>query len=198
MRLFVAVELDEAAREALAIEQRRLRGLLGKEYEPRLRWVSPTQIHLTLAFLGEVADDRAAAIEDAMRRPLGGGRFEVVFGGLGVFPPRGAPRVLWLGLMRGAREVVALQRQVAERVMGLGIPLEDRAFHPHLTLARCRETRPADRQRLLGADRPAEVARIDVEAVTLIASRLSSRGADHTALCGCRLVEDARPPLQSP
>jgi len=198
MRLFVAIELDEAAREALAAEQHRLKPLFGSETAPAVRWVSPRHVHLTLAFLGELAENGVATVSEAMGRPLRADRFEIAFGGLGVFPSRGAPRVLWLELMRGAREVMALQKQVSERIMGLGIALEDRAFHPHLTLARCRSARPADRRRLLEADGAAEVARIGVEAVTLIESRLSSGGPDHTALCRCPLGEDARPPLQSP
>src|SRR5689334_23708597 len=102
MRLFVAVDLDDAARAAIALEQKRLtaRGELGS-----LRLVRPDHIHLTLVFLGEVAADRAAAIVDAIAAPISQAPFDVTFGGVGMFPERGAPRTLWLGVSTGATEL---------------------------------------------------------------------------------------------
>jgi 2'-5' RNA ligase len=105
-----------------------------------------------------------------------------VFAGLGLFPAHRAPRVLWLGLSTGAAEAIDLQRRVAARLSTIGVTIEERAFHPHLTLARWREARNADRRRIAAADHGTEVARIDVGAVTLYQSRLSSSGPTYAVL----------------
>jgi 2'-5' RNA ligase len=89
-----------------------------------------------------------------------------------------------------------VQRQVADRVARLGIPLERRPFHPHLTLGRWRVSREADRRRVLAAASN-HVTRLDVDGVALIRSRLTQAGAAYTALCHTRLGDGADPPLQS-
>ena len=82
----------------------------------------------------------------------------------------------------------SLRRRVAERLSPTGVTIEERAFHPHVTLARWRETRHADRRRIAAADRGAEVARVDVGAVTLYQSRLSSSGPTYTMLARAPLA----------
>src|SRR5262249_48823100 len=138
MRLFVAIELDEAAREAVAEEQRRLaRAVAGHG----IRWLRADQIHVTLAFLGEGDAAMAEGVVAAMGRPLPSTSFTMICAGLGVFPPRGAPSVLWLGIRGGRDQVTSVQRLTAERLGALGFPAEARAYHPHLTIARYRERR---------------------------------------------------------
>jgi len=185
MRLFVAIDLDDDARRAIAAEQKRLaRQLAGAS---SLRMVRPEQMHLTLAFLGEVDDVRSAAIVDAMRADLQAAPFSIVYAGLGVFPPHGAPRVLWLGVTTGRDDAIAVQRQIAERLARVGNEPEQRAYHPHLTLARWRRSTPADRRRLLAADRGAPIAQVDAAAVTLYQSRLSPSGPSYTVLAEAAL-----------
>ncbi len=196
MRLFIAIELDEDARVAIAAEQRRLKAALGHDRSV-LKWIRPEHMHLTLSFLGELDDHRSRSVADAMGQPISGNPFPVVFGGLGVFPPGGAPRVLWLGLTSGARGVVDVQRQVADRVARLGIALERRPFHPHVTLARWPAPRQSDRRTAMAADRRHDVARIDVAAVALIHSHLSRAGPLYTTLCRGWLGDWAAPALQS-
>src|SRR5947209_5934704 len=129
MRMFVAVELDDRIRAVVVDEQQRALSRLGSKSS--LRLVTPEQIHLTLAFLGDVASGPAELAIDAMQRPFSRmAPFSVAFGGLGMFPPRGAPRVLWLGLLNGVPELMALQSEVATRMSALAIRLEDRVFHP--------------------------------------------------------------------
>ena len=186
MRLFVAIELDDGARIAIADEQRRLKRLVG---EGALKWVRPEHMHLTLAFLGEVDEDRSRALVDAMRKSIAHAPVAIAFGGIGLFPPHGPPRVLWLGVSAGEAEVIDIQRVVAERVRGVGVELEARPFHPHLTLARWRSSRQSDRRRLDGVDTREAVARITASAVALVHSRLSSTGPAYTALCEAPLVQ---------
>ena len=187
MRLFVAIELNDDARRAIAVEQKRLADTLGSLSS--LKWVRPEHMHLTLAFLGEIEEAQAVAVIDAMGEDIDEAQpFAIVLAGLGVFPPRGAPRVLWVGLSTGRREAIDLQRRVVERLSRIGVTLEERSFHPHLTLARWREARPVDYQRVGAADRGLEVARVEVAAVTLFRSRLSSAEPTHTAIARAPLV----------
>ena len=189
MRLFTAIELNEDARQAIAAEQKRIAGVLGRGAAAPLKWIRPEHMHLTLVFLGEIEEAQTPAVIDAMGEDIDeAAPFPIVFAGLGLFPPRRAPRVLWLGLSTGATEAIELQRHVAERLSPTGVAIEERAFHPHLTLARWREARNADRPRIAAADHGAEITRIDVGAVTLYESRLSSSGPAYTVLARAGLT----------
>jgi 2'-5' RNA ligase len=185
MRLFVAIDLPDAARRAIGAKQQRIRMALA---DASLTWVRAEQLHLTLVFIGEVADERGPSFMTAMQQPIPHPRFAMTFGATGVFPPHGAPRVLWVGVQEGARETVALQAHVASRLAPLGVAPESRPFSPHLTLARWRQPRAADRRRLPQSD-VAAVVRIDVAAVTLFQSRLSSSGPAYTALAAAPLLQ---------
>jgi 2'-5' RNA ligase len=185
VRLFVALDLDDDARRAIAVLQQRAGQALG---DPRsMKMVDPAHMHLTLAFLGEIPGHDVPPIVDALSISINVHPFAAAFGGLGVFPPGGAPRVLWLGVEEGADEIVEVQRVVAGRLGGLGMKLEPRPFHPHLTLARWRASRPADRQHAPAVESRA-VARVKVDRVTLYQSRLSAAGPAYTALTHATLT----------
>lgn len=185
MRLFVALDLDDDARRAIAALQHRVVKALGTERS--VKTVDPAHMHLTLAFLGEIAEPAVPAILDTFSANIDVRPFAANFTGLGVFPSRGAPRVLWLGLDEGTAEIVEVQREVAGRLDRAGVVLERRPFHPHLTLARWRASHPADRRRVLAVESGA-VARVCVDHVTLYQSRLSPAGPSHTALTRANLT----------
>jgi 2'-5' RNA ligase len=221
MRLFVAADVPDAAREAIAAEQKRIASALSeKEREPfppaladetselrrtrrsavgaragrragPLKWVKPDHSHLTLVFLGDVEDARIASVTEAIGQGVNAAPFDIVFEGLGVFPPRGAPRVLWVGVGAGASALIDLQHELTRRIAALGIPLEDRRFHPHLTLARWRESRSSDRQRALAHAPKDAVARAHITGATLYQSRLSPAGPTYTALARANLSRSA-------
>jgi 2'-5' RNA ligase len=186
MRLFVAVELDDATREAVRGEQKLAAKQFGRHSS--LRLIDPQQVHLTLVFLGEVQPALVNPLIDTMKQPLVGRTpFRLGIGGLGVFPPHGAPRILWLGLTAGVTQLSELHREVAARVAVLQIPLEEREFRPHLTIGRWRHARSSDRPRF-GRDVSAQpAAEMTVDRVTLFESRLSSQGASHFPLAYAHL-----------
>jgi 2'-5' RNA ligase len=186
MRLFIAVDLDDQARAAIEAEQKRLAEAIGRS-RSALKWVRVGQMHLTLVFLGEVAEARAPALVETVDRVVEQPPFELEFDGIGVFPPHGAPRVVWLGVTSGARAVSELHGEMTHRIAPLGIAPEDRAFHPHLTLGRWRESRGSDRRIALAAARSGAVARLHVDHATLYRSRLSSSGPAYTALARANL-----------
>jgi len=187
MRLFVAADLPDAVRDALVAEQGRIKSALAGSGSP-LKCVKPEHAHLTLVFIGNVDDARVPAVVDAIGSDIDLPAFDATFEGAGAFPPRGAPRVLWIGVGSGAGELVALQRAIAARVAALGLPIEDRDFHPHLTLARWRESRPADRGRALAAAPRGVVAGAHIDGATLYQSRLSPAGPAYTALARANLT----------
>ena len=186
VRLFVAIELDDAARTAMGREQRRLAKLLrGAGDDGGLRLVPEAQMHLTLVFLGEVADDMAHAVETALAPAVPVAPYHLRLGGVGVFPARGNPRVLWLGVLDGDAPTREVYADVAGRVARAGVVVESRPYSPHLTLGRWRAGRPRHRDAVTGAPpagRPSVVADVAVDRVTLFVSRLSSAGAVHTPL----------------
>src|SRR4029077_11342808 len=88
-----------------------------------LKWVKPEQAHLTLVFIGSVDDARVPAVADAIGADIDLPPFDARFEGVGVFPPRGAPRVLWIGVGSGARELIAVQHVLAARVAASGLAI---------------------------------------------------------------------------
>ena len=167
-RLFVAADIDDATRAQIEIISRSLGDAIGTR--TRASWVRADRMHLTLQFFA-AAD---AALEERIMAALGGAldarAFDLAFDGLGFFPERGSPRVLWLGIRNGEAELRRVQQIVRER---LALPPEP--FTPHLTLARFRErvSRGA-----LGeiADFRARAGPSRIDRVTLYESRLSPGG----------------------
>lgn len=196
MRLFVALELDEPGRQAVAAAQERLRPICDGRGRSSLKWVKPEQVHLTLAFLGEVSEDRARAVIEVMGQSIDHGPFVVGFGGVGMFPSDGAPRVLWLGVTRGAHDVTDVRGKVLERLASAGVIVADR-FHAHLTLARWRTLQRGNRRLIVNLREGRELFEESVTGVTLIDSRLSSSGPTYRVVSRVRLEVDPHPPLQS-
>src|SRR5438067_291244 len=122
MRLFVAIDLDDAARRALGEEQRRIADAM-KGVDRNVSWVRPERMHLTLAFLAAVSDPKLPELTDALRAPFHATAFVMALGGLGVFPSRGAPRTLWVGMRAGSDQTLDVQREVAERIGRTGLVL---------------------------------------------------------------------------
>ena len=177
-RLFAAIELGAEAQHRIAGEQARLAKTL---HGSSLRWSKPDQVHITLVFIGEVPDERAVQIIDIMGEVIPYQPFSFELAGIGVFPPRGAPRALWIGVKSGADEIVRVQALVAERLEHASVERERRPFSPHVTLARWRNSRPSDRPRSTSSS-PPTIARVEVNAVTLFQSRVSSAGSTYTRL----------------
>jgi 2'-5' RNA ligase len=134
MRCFVAVEMDEAIQDQLESVQSLFKKLGGK-----VGWCTRGQMHLTLKFLGEVAEDLIPKVVEVLRVAAGTvAPFEMTVEGVGAFPPTGQPRVLWVGVQE-CPPLSNLHERIEEEFIPLGFPREDRDFTPHLTLARIKE-----------------------------------------------------------
>ncbi len=194
MRLFAAIELDDHARAAIVEEQHRVREAVDVGRDQT--WIPPARMHLTVAFLGEVKEPHLSEVIRVTGSSVDATPFTLGFGGLGVFPPRGAPRLIWIGTTTGSAEAVAVHRIIGQRLHAVGIALERRHFHPHITLARWRSARPADAARIRAIDNGREVARVHVDHVTLFESRLAPRGATYTVLAQATLSGLPPPTVQ--
>lgn len=186
MRLFIAVDLSDAARQAMAVEQRRMAAAIGGR--GLMKWAKPDQAHVTLVFLGDTDEARVPPVIEAVGRDIDAAPFDMHLAGVGVFPSQGAPRVLWVGVSAGAPALIELQRELARRVTAVGLEIEARDFHPHLTLGRWRSSRASDRTRALAAARTETLARIRVACATLYLSRASSSGQTYTPLARANLT----------
>lgn len=129
MRLFIALEIDDAIRERIA---RFTDGV--RNFAPDARWVKEESLHVTLKFVGEQPDQNVAPIKTVLTTVVAG-TSEIQFRGYGFFPTPKSARVFWVGMECGP-EIGALAAAIDGKMSALGIPREDRKFSPHLTLAR--------------------------------------------------------------
>jgi 2'-5' RNA ligase len=133
MRAFVAIDLAEEVRAALAREQSRLKAACGHNRD--IRWTRSEGLHLTLKFLGEIETARVASVTAALQALGRFDPFKVEVKGFGYFPDARRPRVLWVGLLAPAA-LGELAARVEAALEELGFARENRPFKPHLTLAR--------------------------------------------------------------
>ena len=188
MRLFVAIEIDPSVTQALAEFSTTLRRRAHTlAPSARIGWVNPEQLHVTSRFVGDVNDEKAAAIAGALLEPLEVDPFELELAGAGAFPERGAPRVLWAGIAAGIDKVTAVEAEVSGRLAVCGVAREDRPYRPHVTLARVREPEGLRSSALFEALADRRFGTSRVEAITLFQSRTSPKGAVYMPLHRTRL-----------
>jgi 2'-5' RNA ligase len=129
MRLFIALDIDDSIRERIT---RFVDGV--QTFSPDARWIKPESLHVTLKFIGEQPDDAVEKIKQALA-DISAATSEIKFQGYGFFPTQKSARVFWIGMESGP-QLAQLAAAIDERMAKLGIQKEDRAFSPHLTLAR--------------------------------------------------------------
>src|SRR5688572_30912181 len=182
MRLFVAVEMnqsvEDAAREVIDDLRARVARLTPRA---RITWSAPDRIHITVRFIGDADEARAHAIRSALGPTIDAPVFDVMVEGVGAFPPKGPPRVFWAGLTDGRDGLLEVERAVSQRLETL-VPVEDRPYAPHLTLARVKEPAGLSRATLFEGLTTRPFGRVHVDAITLFESRLSPKGATHVPL----------------
>lgn len=183
IRAFVAIELPSILRQQLA----RLQAKLKSSNQPRIKWVNPDGIHLTLKFLGNIPisdiDRITQAMTDATKRTT---PFHLETESLGAFPNLKRVQVVWVGLGGEVDKLKQLQQLVENNLAQLGFAAEQRQFKPHLTLARLdREAKPSERQRLgelIASINLEMVGKIEVDSINLIRSQLTREGAIYTRI----------------
>jgi 2'-5' RNA ligase len=190
MRLFVAVDIGDTVRR----EVTRVVGTLSTQLEaakkpPKITWVKPAALHVTLRFIGEVEPDDAQRLQALLAPPIEMDPFTLEWRGLGTFPSKRDPRALWLGVIDGAAALAEVEAEVSRRLAGdRKVEIEDKAFLPHLTIGRVKMAGAGvDWPKLLQS---VEVKRVRslVDRVTLYRSQLSQFGPNYTGLVSAPLI----------
>jgi 2'-5' RNA ligase len=176
LRLFIGIALDAEARAA--IEQALQAS--ARVAPPELRVLPADNWHLTLQFLGSIAEEQLSAVQRACAQAAAArAPFAIELGAAGAFKSPRSARVLWIGLAHGAERVADLYDALLERTEPLGFPREQRPLRAHLTIARAKQ--PFDARTFLGALHVPPL-RMAVSALTLFRSHLSPHGARYEAL----------------
>jgi 2'-5' RNA ligase len=177
-RVFCAVELPDAVRARLEDHVRRLR----KEVpEAAASWSRVENIHLTLKFFGNVEVKRIEKISAAAERVAKQfSTFQIGFGETGVFPRPSRPQVLWIGVSDPSGQLSALQQRFESECAAEGFEKEDRAYRPHLTIARLRK--PDGVLADTHLKMPFEMIQIHLTELVVFRSELSSKGSRYTPI----------------
>lgn len=190
IRSFIAIDLPEETRKALAAVQEQL-----KQSRARVRWVRTNSIHLTLRFLGNIhpaqVEDIALAVAQEVRDqpPITLGA-----AGLGAFPSRRKPRVIWIGMEGEVQRLSRIQARVENALEPLGFVREKRVFQPHLTIGRVKDRRRL--QVLIDAMATLDMEpfnSFDADEIILYKSDLRPTGAIYTKLHRMPLAAPASP-----
>ena len=184
IRSFLAIEIPKPILEKVDEVQGDLRSA-----HAEVGWVSPEKIHLTLKFFGSIEESRInpilQSIEEFVRKTL---PFSIKVRGVGAFPSLKNPRVIWIGLVDEGKILTSFQKEIETHLESIGFQLEDRSFHPHLTLGRMKSSR--GKEGLVGKmerHREEEFGDFQVERVVLFKSDLKPSGPIYTRLGELRL-----------
>ena len=183
VRAFIAIHAPEAVRENLHAAQRKLDSQMPKE---AVRWTVFEQLHLTLEFLGDVPVAEIPKMEQVLTRVTPQHRpFQLKAESIGAFSSVRNPRVIWAGLAGDIDRLKALQADVHASVLQWEREPETRAYRPHLTLGRVRPIKPHELRKVshaLAAVTPEPFGEWEVHEFTLMQSKLSPHGAQHSVL----------------
>jgi len=136
LRAFIAIELPQEIKDALAHIQEQLK-ISGAD----VKWVQPQNIHLTLKFLGEIDDKKLEEIISILENATQNKNpFSTRLSSLGAFPKINFPRVIWVGIDKGDAETKQIAEVLEEKIAKIGIPPETRPFSSHITIGRVRSS----------------------------------------------------------
>ena len=176
IRTFVCIEVPETIRGRIASLQQELRG-----GDAQVSWVKPSNIHLTIKFLGDVAASKIENIRLAVERaanPIN--KFEIEVGGAGCFPAPRNPRVLWVGLANLPESLKQLHVRIEDELAREGFEREAKRLSPHLTIGRVRAPKGASRVAEDLIARGFVPERFEAREVIVMRSDLNPKGSIYT------------------
>jgi RNA 2',3'-cyclic 3'-phosphodiesterase len=168
-RLFIAIPLPDAVRAQLAGLAEPMRGV---------SWTRNAQLHVTMRFLGDVPADLIGRIEERLRS-VTVDSFILPVQGVGAFPPKNPPRVLWVGCGAGHPHLFQLRQRLDDALLATGLDFELRSFVPHITVARCTELAAPSAFQWLRRHREYTAAPFRAGSFDLYSSRLAPAGVTH-------------------
>lgn len=182
-RLFVAIELDKGAVKGLE----RFCDRLQTEYElddRAIKWVKASSMHLTLKFLGDVDDREIPSVCNTLNQVVSQfDPFEFEIANCGCFPPKGAARIVWVGINKGQEDLKALAEAIDMACNEIGFTLENKPYRAHLTLARIKQAKLGfEAREAIEKVEPFSLANQSVGQVVLIDSTRSRNGPEYTSM----------------
>ena len=178
MRTFIAIELPDNIKKEIEQLQAPL-----KRTEAFVSWVKPSNIHVTLKFLGEVPEEKINEVFSATQKALEEtGKFSMSLKGTGTFPNLKRPRVIWIGAGSGEEELSLMAKRIEEEMAKIGFPREKRKFSAHFTIGRVKS--PKNLEKLMGLVESSDfqTEKIEVGEVVVMKSQLHPAGAIYTPL----------------
>ena len=181
-RLFVSIDPPPSIRKVLVDLDPGIRGV---------RWTAVDQMHLTLGFFPDVPED----VDLALREKLEAIEFHAFFlpvEGIGTFPSKGPPKIIWIGVGAGHPHLFQLHKRVQDAALAVALAADLRRWHPHTTLARCRGAHGGVLRKFLKSNVGLDAGMFRVEAFHLYCSELTSSGPIHTCELSVAAVSDRR------
>lgn len=181
-RLFVALDLSIAVTEKLIEQQETLQEAISQGYpKTQVRWVKPANIHATIKYLGAMDAALVPWIEETLEtiaKPLF--PFQVKSVGVGCFPDKQTPRILWSGLDKGGAEVLTLLNQMVSRELShIGMADDPYDYNPHITLGRVKSKEAPDFGALLAPYERVEFGTSTIRDMILFESKLKPDGPEY-------------------
>jgi 2'-5' RNA ligase len=179
-RVFIAIELPASVRQKLKAHIDPLRASVP---DVSASWSREDNLHLTLKFPGDTPVSRIETLSQAAKRAATEvSSFELIVNGCGAFPPRGQPRVLWVGIEDPSGQLPRLHQALEEECAQAGFAREQRPFHPHLTIARLRKPHGSRQLAIKHEEIGFEAETFGVSALAVVRSELGSKGSRHTTV----------------
>lgn len=169
IRLFIAINIPELIKMQIQGMGRSIRNG---------RPIPAEQLHLTLKFIGEVESSRLLDIQETLEE-ITFDKFSIKIKGIGTFPPRGAPRILWAGIAP-TDATARIRNTIENKLAAINIPKERQKHTPHITLARLRNCPLEQVHNFLAGNALLETEEFEVARFSLYSSRLTKKGAIHT------------------
>jgi len=187
MRAFIAIELSPEIKDSLEQVQSHL-----KYSEADVKWIDTGNIHLTLKFLGDITEENCEKIRsiiDEIGRSVK--PFEISIKDIGAFPNMNYPRVIWIGLDKGAAESKALAAKISEEALKIGFQKEPRPFAPHLTIGRVRspKNKEALKEKIASYSLQSAIKAQSISTIALFQSVLTPKGPIYTKLHESKLMQ---------
>ena len=179
MRVFIAIELPEAVKKEMSRVQNKIMNTANK-----IKWVSYASMHITLKFLGEIKEKRLNKVFEAVERiTIERDSFSIEIKGAGIFPDKGSPRVIWIGIKEGSIELTQMAKELEKKLSEQGFPQEGKKWMPHITLGRVKQLKDEEIiRKLITEERHTPGGKAKVKEVTVMQSHLTPRGAIYSSL----------------
>jgi 2'-5' RNA ligase len=173
MRTFIAIDLpNEVKKELLGYIQGISDG--SRDY----KWVDAGNLHITMAFLGDIGFDDITGIISAMEKAVSGlSPFPANLGKVSTFPS-----VIWVGLSEGDEECCSIYSRLKDEMASVGFRLDDKRYHPHITIARSRIKMNPEMRRGFETNEPPPPMSFNVKGLVLYESRLRPQGPEYIPL----------------